>query len=134
MKKSLLFVLFVMLASVALMAAAPAATALARLEIINKTGEDINIKLETASGDVFYYLTADGEAGKVITTEFTVEREYYKATVWSCGKRASAWLDMETNVRLNFPSCATAPNSGDPTMEKVVLKDYPEGGQYWRFQ
>ena len=129
MKKVTLFVLFVLVASLALMAAAPLAEVLTRFEIINKTSDDVLIKLE--SDDFYYYLTAPADD----TTVFTVEREVYDATIWSCGESETASLDILTQLRLTFPDCTSLPFDqvndhviqGETSMEKVLLADeYPD--------
>ncbi|HSO26851.1 MAG TPA: hypothetical protein VLS48_02190 [Anaerolineales bacterium] len=101
MKK--LYILLVLVATLALMAAAPLAERLTRFEVINKTSEDVIIKLE--SSDFYYYLTigADDDA------TFTVERDVYDATVWSCGNRETAEIDLLTQLRLVFPDCTSLP-------------------------
>jgi hypothetical protein len=142
MKKLTMVLILVVVASVMLMAAAPSFTKLARFNVWNRTDETINIQLQwnhpdDPAKDVFYYLTIPDGTYKT----FTVERHVYDATIWSCGEDADVTLDILTQLQLNFPACTYAPNNGEPSLEKVHLKDTPTVGQLgdfnllmWRFQ
>jgi hypothetical protein len=144
-KLSLLFTLLVLVAIVA-MAAAPAYATLARLTVTNNTGETVYIKLtynfkkdanhdETPQDSRHYYFTIkDGK-----TMVYTVDRHDYSAQVWACGKTKTAKIDILTNLFLNFPSCTYAANAGEPSMEKIHLKDTPAqydwvNDQYYKLQ
>jgi len=138
-------IIVVVIASLALMAAAPGYWKLAKLTIWNRT--DDNVSLSLKSGDLNYYLTV-GSGEKSV---FTVERTVFRAQYWSCGATKRGSLDMSTNVKLTFTDCtkvysATADfgpltgwsNPGEPTMEKVH-PDLGKGtfspwGLEWRFQ
>ena len=127
-KKALLVVLFVFVLATVLTAAAPAKTELARLEIINKSGEKAMLSL---SGEgYFFFLTVDPYTDRT----FTVPREEFAQKTWSCGSSVSGYLDMDTNVRLVFTECGEeAPNKGEPTQEKVHLDDSPGETSMWRY-
>lgn len=127
-KKALLVVLLVFVLATVLTAAAPAKTDLARLEIINKSGEKAMLSL---SGEgYFFFLTVDPYTDRT----FTVPREEYAQKTWSCGSSVSGYLDMDTNVRLVFTACGEdAPNKGEPTQEKVHIDDSPGETAYWRY-
>ena len=112
---------------------------LVRLDIINKSGDTVYIKLEGELTDAYYYLTIpDGEA-----MSFTVETDLYKRTTWACGgTKNTGRLEMTSQVRLVFTECDVIPwrtvwwddngngiidagelyrkpNYGEPTQEKV---------------
>ena len=127
-KKALLVVLLVFVLGAVLTAAAPAKTDLARLEIINKTGEKVMLSL---SGEgYFFFLTVEPYTDRT----FTVPREEFAQKTWSCGSSASGYLDMDTNVRLVFTACGEeAPNKGEPTQEKVHVDDSPGETEMWRY-
>ena len=142
MKKLTMVLILVVVASVMLMAAAPSFTKLARFNVWNRTDETVNIQLkwnhaDDPAKDVFYYLTIPDGTYKT----FTVARHVYDATIWACGDDADVTLDILTQLQLNFPACTYAPNNGEPSLEKVHLKDTPTVGQLgdwnllkWRFQ
>ena len=127
-KKALLIILLVFVLATVLTAAAPAKTALARLEIKNKSVEKVMLSL-SGSG-YFYFLTVDPFTDKT----FTVAREEYAHKTYSCGKSVSGVLDMEINVRLVFTDCGEdAPNKGEPTQEKVHIDDSPGETENWKY-
>jgi hypothetical protein len=99
-----------------------AKTALAELEINNKTSEPVAISL--TNGSVFYYLTVPPETTKV----FTVERLVYDRTTWACGLSDSGSVDITKFMWLTFTACGgPAPNWGEPRLEKVHIPDAPNG-------
>lgn len=119
----------ILIISMITLAAAPASTELARLEIKNRTHLPVHIAMRKAS--YFYYLTVEPYQTKV----FTVERETYLHTTWACEQETTGTIDVESNLRLVFTSCyyKLSPNTGTPTMEKIHLNDSPIGTQ-WRYQ
>ena len=128
-KTTFLLVIFVLVASMFLMAASPSGAALATLTIRNRTGDNVNLRL---TGDRTYYLTA--EPG---WNYFTVQRDIYGARYWACETTGTGAINLITNVRLNF-QCNRVPNLGEPTMEKIAIRS-PQGLMgdppgYWRFQ
>jgi hypothetical protein len=127
--KILIFWSFILFLSMITIAAAPASTELARLEIKNRTHLPVHIAMRKAS--YFYYLTVEPYQTKV----FTVERETYLHTTWACEQETTGTIDVESNLRLVFTSCyyKLSPNAGTPTMEKIHLNDSPFGTQ-WRYQ
>jgi hypothetical protein len=144
MKKVMLLVLTVMLISAFLMASGPSLR-IVRLTIINKSGNDVMMKLEGSDiGKQFYYLTVPaGTKTFPNVSSFTVLEDIYSRTTWygegkyaQCvGTSSSGQLVMASNVRLTFTDCYTVPrrntgsaaapvwavNNGEPTMEKVVF-------------
>ena len=102
MKKTLLIALVVLIASVALLAAAPGYEKLARLSVWNRTGDTIYIQLTTGKedGNLFYYLTV--KPGYHV---FTVQRKIYDVKYWSCGSTMSGVADVLTNLSLTFTDC-----------------------------
>ncbi len=153
MKKVMLLVLTVMLVSAVLMASGPTLD-IKKLTIINKSGNDVMIKLEGSDvGQQFYYLTIAAGTKEWPTVEvFTVLEDIYKRTTWygegdnaACvGWKSTGWLNMGRNVRLVFTPCYSTPmrtiesydpvtnkmvytkvtNAGEPTQEKVVYTKY----------
>lgn len=121
MKKVILLVLVAMLAS-SLMAVT--AAKLVRLEVINASGDVVNMKLEGMLNGGFYYLTiADGD-----DAVFTVVTDVYKRTTWACGYKSTGKLVATSQLRLKFTTCDVAPpNNGEPTMEKVSYFPYSAG-------
>jgi len=152
MKKiTLLGVLFVFVLASMLMAAAPGYNKLSVLTVINKSEADVKISLtacddrvgSTTYGKTFFYYfvvpPCDGcESG---VKSFEVERLVYSRKTWTCqippfgGLYRSGTLDMTGNVRLVFTSCwhKVAPNAGEPTQEKVHIKDTPGFRVAWRY-
>ena len=83
MKKVMLLVLIVMLASAFLMASGPALR-IVKLTVINKSGNEVMIKLEGSDvGKQFYYLTIpQGSKAWPHVEVFTVLEDVYKRTTW----------------------------------------------------
>jgi hypothetical protein len=105
-------VLFIVIASLLLTAAAPA-FGLVQLTIRNNTHYPVYVKLE---GKSFYYLTVKYEE-----KEFTVKTGEYKATLWGCGsKKIIRKLVISRNLRMVFPACNSIPRS----TESKVLRIY----------
>jgi hypothetical protein len=137
MKKLMLFVLIAMLASSLVAAKLP--DKLIRLEVINKSGDTVYIKLEGTLFEQFYYLTIpDGE-----DMTFTVVGDHYKRTTWACGGvKSSGSLELISQVRLTFTPCNrfnwkwvnvdpitgvwyfNSKGYGEPTQEKVTYFKY----------
>ncbi len=106
MKKVSLLVLLAILASTLLMAAIP--TKVVRLTIINKSGDDVYIKLTgSAVTDAFYYLTVPaGDRDAPMVKVFTVMMDVYDRETWQCnGLRSAGNLIVDGNLRLTFTPC-----------------------------
>ena len=149
MKKVMLLVLTVMLISSFLMASGPSLKVV-RLVVINKSGNEVMIKLEGSElGNQFYYLTvAAGTKTWPEVQVFTILEDIYKRSTWygegkyaQCvGTSSSGQLVADRNIRLTFTPCFTVPlrtigfnadgtpikvtNNGEPSMEKVVYYKY----------
>ena len=153
MKKVMLLVLTVMLVSAFLMASGPSFR-IVRLTVINKSGNEVMIKLEGSDvGKQFYYLTIPAGNKDWPTVEvFTVLEDVYKRTTFigeganaECvGWTSTGWLVMDRNQRLVFTPCYSVPmrtiasydpitnkmvytkvtNAGEPSQEKVVYIKY----------
>ena len=153
MKKVMLLVLTVMLISAFLMASGPSLRVV-RLTVINKSGNEVMIKLEGSDvGKQFYYLTIPAGSKDWPAVEvFTVLEDVYKRTTWygegdvaECvGISSTGWLVMDRNNRLTFTPCYSVPmrtiasydpitnkmvftkvtNAGEPSQEKVVYIKY----------
>lgn len=125
MNKKLLIALVLMLVASLLIISsiALAKSGLARLEVVNKTDQPVSISL--TAGHTFYYLTVPPYTIKL----FTVERDVYARTTWSCGKVDGGTVDILTQLRLTFTNCygGEAPNTGEPGLEKVHIPDAPWG-------
>ena len=153
MKKVMLLVLTVMLVSAFLMASGPSLR-LVKLTVINKSGNEVMIKLEGSElGKQFYYLTIPaGDKYFPSTSTFTILEDVYKRTTWygegdvavCVGVSSTGMLIMDRNNRLTFTPCFAKPmrtiesydadtnkmvytrvtNAGEPSMEKVVYSPY----------
>ena len=99
-KKAMLTILLIFVVASFLTAAAPTKTNLARLEIRNKTGEQVHVQLRKGSS-FYYYLSVDAYATKT----FTVEREVYRVRIFACDGRRGGEIDASTNVRLVIEPC-----------------------------
>lgn len=128
MNKKLLWILFIILvASLIIVSVVSAKTKLATLEVINRTDQSVFLSL---TGTKQYYLAVAPDTTKT----FTLEREVYDRTTFSCGKSDSGTVDITHQLRLVFTSCyGDAPNWGAPSLEKVHIKDSPKG-IYWYYQ
>jgi len=127
-RKTLIAVVLVALIALVLAVFSVAAKEhLVHVMVINKTDQTVNLAL---SGDGFYYyLTAPAGA----TSHFTVEPLKYDQTTYACGMMSSGTIDLRKVTRLNFSSCAGAPNAGEPSQEKVHLTGTPSGIE-WHYQ
>jgi hypothetical protein len=128
MKK--IYVLIVVLAiAVTLLIATvvSAKTQLTRLEIINRTDQNVAISVIGESG-AFYLPVAPGT-----TRVFTLEREVYQHTTFACGTSQTGSVDLATQLRLVFPTCYGERNQGAPTLEKVQL-DSESRADVYRYQ
>jgi hypothetical protein len=122
MKKNnkLVFMLIgIILTSLLLSATSPPAH-LVRLTIINKSGNEIYIRLQSIDQerDTFYYLTIPaGTKTEPTVRAFTIAEEiYYRTTYYGPGKYMQCFgavnvgeLIMDGNVRLNFQPCFSIP-------------------------
>ncbi len=120
MKKTLLFIAVIMIASVLLTAAAAVPKAQVWLEVINRTDGLVAIQLKGygTKGELTqnYYLTTKSDW----TNLFWIDRNTYKRTTWACGFKKGGDLLAIHNTRLNFTPCWGLPaNMGEPSMEKV---------------
>ena len=116
MKKVMLLVVTVMLISAFLMASGPSLR-MVRLEVINKSGNEVMIKLEGSDiGKQFYYLTIPAGTKEMPNVEvFTVLEDVYTRTTWygegdvaQCvGVSSTGTLVMDRNNRLTFTPCYT---------------------------
>src|SRR5512139_411863 len=106
MKKVSLLILLVIVLSTVLMAAVP--TKMARLTIINKSDDDVFMKLTGSSvTDAFYYLTIPTGSQDTPTVKiFTVMQDLDDRETWACaGFRSTGQLFGTGNLRLTFSTC-----------------------------
>lgn len=101
---------------------------LVRFTIQNQTGERLAMYLN-AEG-LFYYFNLDPDTTRI----FTVPREAYTHTTYTCGQYIEGTVDLNRQLELIFPSCSMEPvNLGEPSIEKVYLGvDIPNSK--WQFQ
>ena len=115
-KTSVLIAIAALVLALILVTVVSAQSKLVRLEIINRTDQNVALSLIGESG-AFYLPVAPGTS-----RVFTLEREVYEQTTFACGKSQTGTVDLATQLRLVFPSCfGDLPNSGEPTLEKVKL-------------
>ena len=136
MKKVSLILLAVLAISLLLMAVAP--LRLVRLNVINKSGHVVYMKLVGSSvGDQFYYLTIDkGSKELPSASTFTLVQDIYDRTTWYgpgegfCeGWESSGELIATKNLKLTFTPCGEVPKTyGEPSWgEKVTFLKWVEG-------
>jgi hypothetical protein len=134
MKRSLLLTLVIVL----LLAIAPIYAVLAqdeeevlyKLEIRNQTDQTVTLVLQAQDGPGGYVLSVGPGAERV----FTVREAAYSHATLACGESATGTLDVFQQVRLVFSPCpGTAPNQGEPSMEKIHIDDSPSG-KAWLYQ
>ena len=129
-KKLIPAVLFVLLLSMLLTTVALAQDEELKvypLQIRNKTDQTVTILLIRTEGLVAYSLTVPANSDG----DFTVKEGTYNHTTFACGESAQGTVMVDKQLRLIFTPCfRDAPNSGEPTMEKIHLTDSPTGVNY----
>ena len=126
MKKTLLFVVIVMIASMLLTAAAVQPKSQVWLYMMNRTDQLLAMQLKgyDNAGALMqnYYLTVKKFQNKT----FWIDRNVYNRTTWACGfKNSGGYLISLHNTRLNFTPCWGVPaNAGEPSMEKIRFYSY----------
>jgi hypothetical protein len=106
MKKVSLLILLVIVASTLLTAAIP--TKMVRLTVINKSGDDVYIKLTgSAATEAYYYLTIpSGDRDTPTVKVFTIWVDVYDRETWQCGGlKSSGTMIVDGNLRLTFTPC-----------------------------
>ena len=106
MKKVSLLILLVIVLSTVLMAAVPTKTV--RLTLINKSEDDVYMKLTGSEvTEAFYYLTVpSGDRDTPTVKVFTVLVDLYERETWQCGGLLSGGqLLVNGNLRLVFTPC-----------------------------
>ena len=136
MKKTILLVVAVVMIASLLLASGPALRVV-RLTVINKSGNDVFLKLEGSDiGKQFYYLTipAGTKTFPTVRVFTVVEDVYTRTTTYGEGKydacvgvSSSGQLVMASNVRLNFVPCAY----GTPT-RRVEYCQAQKTGYGWQ--
>ena len=99
-KRTLSIIILIFMVASVLIAAVPAKTNLASLEIRNKTGEQVHVQLRKGS-TLFYYLSVDAYETKT----FTVERVVYRQRIWACNGRKGGEIDVTTHTKLVIGPC-----------------------------
>lgn len=117
-KRKLFTILFVLLISLVLMAAAPAAQSeLVSLTISNKTNDYVTFKLQ---GTAFYYLMVKPDT----TTTYTIKRGEYTQKFYSCGHFVDTNLDLTKKQSIYVPPCGEKAFAVDKSSSNKV-----DGGQ-----
>jgi len=130
-KKLYVFAILLVVAAITLAAFSPGQ--LATLRVWNKiAGEDVNIKMAGIKYGVGYYLTAPGPTHKYTLgfpstnmaawlrkSTYDIRKDIYDVTIYLCDASRSGTINMSHAVRLVFPNCYAAVNSGEPGNEKV---------------
>lgn len=111
MKKVSLILLLVIVLSTVLMAQVP--TKMVRLTVINKSGDDVFIKLNGSNisdPPFFYYLTIPtGDSDSPSIKVFTIMSDVYNRETWACNEfRTAGTLIVTGNLRLTFTPCGRA--------------------------
>src|SRR5690606_12838082 len=111
MKKVSLILLLVIVLSTVLMAQVP--TKMVRLTVINKSGDDVFIKLNGSNisdPPFFYYLTIPtGDSDAPSIKVFTIMSDVYSRETWACNEfRTAGTLVVTGNLRLVFTPCGRA--------------------------
>jgi len=105
---------------------------LMRLHIINKSGQDIGVRLTTPDFSKFYYLRIPaGENKTPSEATFTIVKDVYRMRViyyldadpntgYECTGSRSSTLMALRNIRVTVTNCfALPPNCGEPSMVKA---------------
>ena len=135
MKKVILFgIVAIMIASLLLASGPP--LRIVRLTVINKSGNDVFLKLEGSDlGNQFYYLTIPGGTKSMpVVRAFTIIEDIYtRTTTYGEGKydqcvgvSSSGQLVAHKNIRLTFVPCAY-----NPPTRRVAVWDEDMGD--WTF-
>jgi hypothetical protein len=114
--KKLGFIVLILAASFVLIAATHSYTKLARLTLVNKTGETLHVRMRSGAKAAYYWHDIDPG-----THVFTVDRLKYRLTVWGCETSTSTDVDVQINFRITFPRCGVDTNKGVPPQIKVHL-------------
>lgn len=100
------------------------------IEIKNRSDQPVNLVLLGTERSGIYSLTIPANT----TKKFTLLEDVYNHTTYACGDSATGKLDVSRQLLLVFTQCiGSAPNSGEPSMEKVHLSDAPKGKE-WFYQ
>lgn len=140
MKKVIILVLLVMLASTVLMASGPTLRLL-KLTIINKSGNEICLRLTGSDlGKQFYYLCVPaGTKTSPYVKVFTVLEDIYTRVTYvgmgsniACiGSVSTGQLIMDHNVRLTFTPCFSIPSrfhySSYGSIENCIANNFKLG-------
>ncbi len=117
-KRKLFTILIVVLISLVVMAAAPAAQSeLVSLTIDNKSDDYVTFRLE---GTAFYYLMVKANT----TTTFTIKRGDYTQKFYSCGAYVETDLDLTKKQSIYVPPCGEKAFAVDKRSNNKV-----DGGQ-----
>ena len=139
MKKVILLMLVVIMASTLMMAVSP--LRLVRIYVINKSSHTIYMELKGQINENLYYLTIPKGTKKLPEySEYTVVEDIYTRSTWygpgslGCeGFKSTGELWAVKQMKLVFTPCGQFINwPGEPTWgEKVVYFKYIDGG-WWK--
>lgn len=129
--RKLFWMTVVVLMGLASLGALNPAETLTRLTIINKADLPVEVRLEGAQAENFYFLRVSAGSRDDPTTQvFTIARDSYEITsyyveMWDpvhgnrCDDPSKRTLSIKRNTRITFFDCdAPLPNGGAPTMLK----------------
>lgn len=127
---TLFFALLLALSPLFAVSAQEDAEPIHKLVVHNLTDQNVSLLLVARDGPGSIGLSV----GPGVERLFTVREGTYTQLTVSCGESASGTLDVFQQLRLVFTPCpGTAPNQGEPTMEKIHVGDSPSG-KLWRYQ
>jgi hypothetical protein len=96
----------------------------------NRTAGQVSISLVRMDGVGAYWLSVAPGAER----RFALQGGSYTHTTYACGKTETGRLEVNRGLRLIFTSCpGVAPNPGEPTLEKIHLRDSPRG-KLWSYR
>lgn len=146
MKKILVLSILLMLVALGVIAARPA---LVRMEVINRTGENIYIQMDYPYTNLRVPESRlDGTSRDRLAdrnwsrTLFTIQRDTYEnVRVYACGGVFTGTLDLNRRLLLNFVPCDEMIQDwqsprwwGEPSQEKPNLSQAPDPNTRWQFQ
>jgi hypothetical protein len=106
MKTQRAIIILLLISVFVLTAASPYPTV--RLTVINKTGEEVIVKLNRPEN--VYLLKVKGSLYRTTEKVFSVEKGTYEVNVWACGgKETIEDLEIQNNYRFTIPRCYSQP-------------------------
>lgn len=89
------------------------------LRVINKSEQPVVVNLGFPYS--YLYVAPGGDL------TYTIEKDEYTASVWTCGEFIGKKMDLTHNLRLRFTTCGREPGHiGEMSQEKVNLEVNPK--------